>query len=590
MNMAAAELGSHSRMYWVGHSVLLLLLALVIGWDIVVDSGEPDRTATRLLLSETDIAAGLLESGVSSVEELFAAVEQAVGEAPRSELEGYLNLLVQSRQDVVSISVSGDFVRTDSAPVQNSPGATVFTRGRSAQVPYDISIVLAPEFWARRLAPVIMAEKDTRVAVVAANGRSVLPAGGSGLAFSSLLAAAARDPQLNGKAQLQLFFHEGAEYNLALRKVIAPLLKGGPLAVGLFSARTSISFGHHPLSLVLALAWLVVAVASTLVLAKELRARGSVEASAQKMRHESSTRENFINVVMENASVMVAYWDMAQRCRYANSMYRSWFGKTVEQITGQYARDILGEALYALCGPLIEATLRGEPQTFEQERPRKDGSKGYVFSRYIPDWEEGVIRGFFVIASDVTELKETQLQLEKRVDDLYAMATTDALTGLNNRRNLLEKVQFEMDLSQRLDMQISFMMLDIDHFKRINDTFGHDGGDAVLRRLGLLLRQTLRTVDHSGRLGGEEFGVLLTGSGPEEAYVVAERLRKEVMELAVEHGGETMRFTISIGLVSLASATGNSVEVMMKKADTALYQAKNSGRNRVCVAEYGGEE
>ena len=183
----------------------------------------------------------------------------------------------------------------------------------------------------------------------------------------------------------------------------------------------------------LALAWLVVAVASTLVLAKELRARGSVEASAQKMRHESSTRENFINVVMENASVMVAYWDMAQRCRYANSMYRSWFGKTVEQITGQYARDILGEALYALCGPLIEATLRGEPQTFEQERPRKDGSKGYVFSRYIPDWEEGVIRGFFVIASDVTELKETQLQLEKRVDDLYAM------NGCNFRASFLLK-------------------------------------------------------------------------------------------------------------------------------------------------------
>ena len=155
---------------------------------------------------------------------------------------------------------------------------------------------------------------------------------------------------------------------------------------------------------------------------------------------------------------------------------------------------------------------------------------------------------------------------------------------------MLEKIQFELELSSRLDLPVSFLMLDIDHFKRINDTFGHDAGDAVLRRLGLLLRQTLRTIDHSGRLGGEEFGVLLTGSGPEEAYVVAERLRTEVMELAVEHGGETMRFTISIGLVSLASATGISVEAMMKKADTALYQAKNSGRNRVCVAEYGGEE
>ena len=169
------------------------------------------------------------------------------------------------------------------------------------------------------------------------------------------------------------------------------------------------------------------------------------------------------------------------------------------------------------------------------------------------------------------------------------MATTDSLTGLNNRRSLLEKIQFEMALSKRLDLQVSFLMLDIDHFKRINDTFGHDAGDAVLRRLGLLLQQTLRALDHSGRLGGEEFGVLLTGSGLDDAYAVAERIRKEVMELAVEHGGETMHFTISIGLVSLASAMGSSVEAMMKKADTALYQAKNSGRNRVCVAENGDE-
>jgi len=442
---------------------------------------------------------------------------------------------------------------------------------------------------ARRLPPVTLAEKETEVAVVTADGRSVLPSGGSGAGALERLAAAARDPHLNGEAQLEFFSLDGAGYNLALRKVIAPYLEGGPFVVGLMSAHNGVSIGHHVLPLVQVLAWLVVALVSTLVLAKELRARHNVEESALEMRHDRANRENFINVVLENAPVMVSYWDVEQRCRYANGMYRSWFGKTVEQITGQHVRDILGKTLYAVCAPLIEATLRGEAQTFEQERARSDGSSGYVFSRYIPDRENGQVRGFFVIATDVTEQKKTQLQLEKRVDDLYAMATTDSLTGLNNRRSLLEKIQFEMALSKRLDLQVSFLMLDIDHFKRINDTFGHDAGDAVLRRLGLLLQQTLRALDHSGRLGGEEFGVLLTGSGLDDAYAVAERIRKEVMELAVEHGGETMHFTISIGLVSLASAMGSSVEAMMKKADTALYQAKNSGRNRVCVAENGDE-
>lgn len=587
MDTPATGRAPQFRIYWAAHILLLLILALVIGWGIVSDFGAQKRADTRLLLTETELAAGMLKNCLSDIDALLAAVEKAVAVVPREKLGEYLDLLARSRRHVLSIAVSDTHGRTSTASTDVPADAAVFTRAGSARAPFSVSIVLAPEFWAQRLAPVYPAQKDMDVAVVTAGGRSVLPFAHNSRALTDRLVAAARD--LNADAALSRSFSlNGDTYTLALRRVKAPLLEGGPLVVGLIPARGQVRGGLQAIPLAQALTWLTVALISTLALAAELRARRRAEEKVVTVSSDKAARENFIKVILDNAPVMVAYWDARQRCRYANGVYRDWFGRTEEQIIGQDARSVLGEALYAVCAPLIEATLRGEAQIFEQQRKRVDGSMGYVLSRYIPDMENGEAQGFFVIVSDVTELKETQIKLEERVDDLYAMATTDSLTGLSNRRDLLEKVQFEMELSRRLDLQVSFLMLDIDHFKRINDTFGHDAGDAVLRRLGLLLRETLRTVDHAGRLGGEEFGVLLTATGPEEAYAVAERIRKEVMELAVAHGGETMRFTISIGVSYLVAAQPLSLEEMIKKADTALYAAKNSGRNRVCMAEDEG--
>ena len=248
-------------------------------------------------------------------------------------------------------------------------------------------------------------------------------------------------------------------------------------------------------------------------------------------------------------------------------------------------QTLLSREQYDKCGALITATLLGEPQYFEQQRTKADGSVGYVLSRYIPDSDGLGVKGFFVIASDITELKLTQLQLEKRIEDLYVMATTDALTGIDNRRNLLEKVQLEIDRALRYGLAVAFLMLDLDHFKVINDTYGHDAGDRVLQRVGALLHEAVRAPDHVGRLGGEEFGILLTNVTPQLGAEVAEQMRRKVAALVVPYGDAEISFTVSIGVAGVLVNAENPLLDLIKRADTAMYDAKKSGRNCVRLAK-----
>lgn len=175
---------------------------------------------------------------------------------------------------------------------------------------------------------------------------------------------------------------------------------------------------------------------------------------------------------------------------------------------------------------------------------------------------------------DVTESRGLQEELER-------LATTDSLTGLANRRRFLERGEAAFLRSRRYDRPLAVLMVDADHFKAVNDTHGHDVGDKVLRVLADTLRATVRDTDVVGRLGGEEFAVVLTETGGEAAIIAAERVRASVENLAVDVGGEApLRFTVSLGLVRL-DASVESFPAMLRLADQALYMAKAQGRNRV---------
>jgi len=167
---------------------------------------------------------------------------------------------------------------------------------------------------------------------------------------------------------------------------------------------------------------------------------------------------------------------------------------------------------------------------------------------------------------------------------LTALAATDGLTGLLNRRAFEDSLRRDLARTARSEAELSLLALDVDHFKQVNDTHGHPAGDEVLRSLGKLLTSTLRTGDVCGRVGGEEFAVVLPNTDLSGARVVAERLRQAVERMPVDTGGRVLRVTVSIG--AAAARGSEDPRALLSVADAALYVAKRSGRNRVAV---GGE-
>jgi diguanylate cyclase (GGDEF)-like protein len=167
--------------------------------------------------------------------------------------------------------------------------------------------------------------------------------------------------------------------------------------------------------------------------------------------------------------------------------------------------------------------------------------------------------------------------------ELELQSRRDSLTGLPNRRDIVESLTVEWERYMRSGAVFSVACLDIDHFKAVNDSYGHAAGDAVLVAMAQKLNRQLRPGDHLGRSGGEEFLALLVGCDPAQALVAAERLRLAVFNKTELHPGADQRLTISIG-VATASAADRSADALLARADAALYLAKAGGRNQVCQA------
>ena len=175
---------------------------------------------------------------------------------------------------------------------------------------------------------------------------------------------------------------------------------------------------------------------------------------------------------------------------------------------------------------------------------------------------------------------DLELEAEQR---LYQSAVLDPLTGLHNRRHLDERLRAELAYASRHDSPLSLLVLDIDHFKKINDTLGHAAGDAALRGLGERLHRSVRTEDVVARFGGEEFAVIARGIMAAGALLLAERMRETIAKLRIPFEATTISFTVSIGIVTRdAKRPFDNVDELFKAADAALYKAKQSGRNR-CV-------
>lgn len=189
-----------------------------------------------------------------------------------------------------------------------------------------------------------------------------------------------------------------------------------------------------------------------------------------------------------------------------------------------------------------------------------------------------------LVVYDTTAEARGHHQLAEAQQALLSQSRTDALTGLWNRGYWDERLQEEYQRVQRSGTPASLVMLDIDHFKQINDRYGHPCGDEVIRMLGQSISRNSRAIDICGRYGGEEFALVLPNTAAEGAFSYCERLRKEVGQQTVRtQTGESLRVTISLGLAELTPELGGG-DIWVASADQALYQAKASGRN--CTAVY----
>jgi len=170
------------------------------------------------------------------------------------------------------------------------------------------------------------------------------------------------------------------------------------------------------------------------------------------------------------------------------------------------------------------------------------------------------------------------------MNESQRLATIDPLTGLLNRRAFMSILSAEIDRCRRYQLPLSFLLLDVDHFKSVNDTYGHSTGDGVLTQIGAYLQSMLRSSDSAGRWGGEEFVIALKNTELAGAKVVGDRLTRAIPELAVPIDGGVLRVTASVGLASLGE--GESVESLIERSDQAMYAAKVGGRNRLVVSKH----
>lgn len=197
-------------------------------------------------------------------------------------------------------------------------------------------------------------------------------------------------------------------------------------------------------------------------------------------------------------------------------------------------------------------------------------------------------RLFHTVAEKTMALHHAKAQLEKELarkealeQHLKHLASTDPMTELLNRRAFFDICDNAMIEASSNEDELTCLIIDIDHFKKINDTYGHDMGDKVIKTIAKLMRENTRTVDYIGRIGGEEFAILMPHTDVESAYQIADRLRENISKYSMLLNDKSVSITVSIGL-SYLNHEDKNIHTLLKRADTALYEAKDNGRNQVC--------
>lgn len=266
---------------------------------------------------------------------------------------------------------------------------------------------------------------------------------------------------------------------------------------------------------------------------------------------------------------------------YVSPAYERIFGRSAALLLadyGEWRNSIYPDDIDYAAESLAKVLEAGAVESREYRIIRADGQlrwlsdKCFVSPRMGSAEQGCVIVG---IAEDITEKKRLE-------GELHRLATTDVLTQSSNRRHFFECARSEFEQARQFGSPLAFLLLDLDDFKKINDQYGHQVGDEVLRRLAHCGSHALRRGDLFGRIGGEEFAALFPGCEQDVALQIAERLQREVQRLGFQHEGRHFGITVSQGLTSLL-ATDVSLDALYARADTAMYMAKRQGKNQIVL-------
>src|SRR3954464_444955 len=314
--------------------------------------------------------------------------------------------------------------------------------------------------------------------------------------------------------------------------------------------------------------------------------------STQRMEEaESALRESEerLRLIANNVPALISYVDREQRYRFSNRTYDDWFGIAHERMQGRTIAEIFGDEAYGRMRPDIERVLSGATVQFELAHG-EGGRRRALQVSCVPHLasgtnEEAEVLGFYMLANDVTQPKRAQedlrhaaIQLQHDARRLEFLAHHDTLTQLPNRAMFSERAREAVAHARRHHRAAALLFIDLDNFKTVNDTLGHDVGDALLKIISSRLRASVRGDDFIARIGGDEFCVLLQDiADAREAASVAQKLVHElnkpyrIAEHQVSSGA-------SIGIACVPQ-DGDDVATLLRLADLAMYRAKELGRN-----------
>ncbi len=279
--------------------------------------------------------------------------------------------------------------------------------------------------------------------------------------------------------------------------------------------------------------------------------------------------EKRLRTITDHVPAVIAHVDTEQRYTFVNAYAAEIVGIEASSNIGRTVEQMRGPVVYALLKPHIELALRGTGTTFEYD-VQLGGQTRYFQATYVPAiTADGTASGFYTLTTEITRIKLAEQKLD-------FLAHHDALTGIANRLTFRERVTLAVERAAITHEPLLLMMIDVDHFKQINDTYGHAAGDIALNEVATRLKANIRKTDLLARLGGDEFVILCRDiEGPDTARQLAQKIT-DAMEAPVSIGTTELKVTLSLGVALCRHAA--SGDALLQHADEALYQAKEAGR------------